>query len=428
MNSKEMLFFVEAVANEKGLSRADVFDALEHALATAIRKLQNEEMDVRVEMDQTSGDFQAYRCWTVVANDEPEFEEATMIKLMDAVDEDSESALGNVLEEPIETPDIGRIGAQTARQVIMQKLRQAVHSRILEEYEPRIGEVFLGTVKRMEKGNVILDIAENVEGVLLREHQIPGEHYRISSRVRVLLFLVDSEVRGPQLFFSRTENDFLTQLFGMEVPEIADGIINIKGVSRDPGIRAKVAVFTGDPHLDVVGACVGMRGSRVQAVMTELNGERIDVIKWSPNPAEFVINAMSPAEVVSLSINEERHIMDVSVTDEMLSQAIGRSGQNIRLASGITGWELNVLSQSEAEERDTEVHNLNRSTLVEELEITEEEATLLINAGITSLEEIAYIPEEELQLVKGLEKDKIEEIRSKANDILLMRMLEVPEE
>ncbi len=428
MNSKEMLFFVEAVANEKGLSRADVFDALEHALATAIRKLQNEEMDVRVEMDQTSGDFQAYRCWTVVANDEPEFEEATMIKLMDAVDEDSESALGNVLEEPIETPDIGRIGAQTARQVIMQKLRQAVHSRILEEYEPRIGEVFLGTVKRMEKGNVILDIAENVEGVLLREHQIPGEHYRISSRVRVLLFLVDSEVRGPQLFFSRTENDFLTQLFGMEVPEIADGIISIKGVSRDPGIRAKVAVFTGDPHLDVVGACVGMRGSRVQAVMTELNGERIDVIKWSPNPAEFVINAMSPAEVVSLSINEERHIMDVSVTDEMLSQAIGRSGQNIRLASGITGWELNVLSQSEAEERDTEVHNLNRSLLVEELEITEEEATLLINAGITSLEEIAYIPEEELQLVKGLEKDKIEDIRSKANDILLMRMLEVPEE
>ncbi len=422
-----MLFFVEAVANEKGLARADVFDALEYALATAIRKLQHEDMDVRVEMDQVSGDFKAYRCWTVVANDEEEFEEATMLKLMDAEDEDPNAVIGDVLEETLDAPPIGRIGAQTARQIMMQKLREASRRKVVEQYEPRIGEVFMGTVKRMEREGIVIDISDNVEGLLPREHQIVGEHYRIGSRVRALLWEIDVEVRGPQLIFSRTDNEFLSQLFSMEVPEVSDGIIDIKAVAREPGIRAKVAVFTGDPHLDVIGACVGMRGSRVQAVMTELNGERIDVIQWNANPAQFVISAMSPAEIRSLLIDEERGVMDLSVSDEMLSQAIGKSGQNVRLASELTGWVLNAMSETQMKELEGRQQVSLRDLLEKELEVDESIAKKLVNAGFTSIEEIAYVAESELLSIDGLNGEIVTKIRDKANDILLMQMLENPE-
>ncbi len=432
MNGKEILFFVEAVANEKGLGRDDVFNALEHGLATAIRKSQKEEMDVRVEIDQQTGAFEAFRCWVVVANDAPDFEEATMLKLMDAEDEDTQDSgsveLGDVLEEPLTHSPIGRIGAQTARQVVMQKLREAGRRKIAEEYEPRVGDVFLVAIKHIERGNIIVDVAEGVEGVLLRESQIPGEQLRIGSLVRMVLFEVDAEVRGPQLFFSRTENIFLERLFEMEVPEIGDGIIDVKGIARDPGVRAKVAVHTGDPHLDVVGACVGMRGARVQSIMKELAGERIDIVKWSSDAAQFVIHAMSPAEIVSLSIDEDTRSIDLSIKDDMLSQAIGRSGQNIRLASQLTGWILNAFAESEFAEKENISEKRLIEHFVEQLGISEEQASKIIAAGLVSLEAVLYSDEAELVKISGLNEEEALAVRDRINDILLMQMLSDGEE
>jgi len=348
MNSKEILMVVDAVSNEKSLDAETIFEAIEAALATASKKLSSEDIDARVDIDRETGEYKTFRVWEVFEDDSEEFEDPdTQIKLTYALKKNPDIQVGEFIEEPMENAQFGRIAAQAAKQVIVQKVRDAERAQIVEIYKDRIGELMMGVVKRMDKGNIIMDLGENVEAIVTRDEMIPREAVRPGDRLRGYLKDVRAEMRGPQLFISRTAPELLIELFKLEVPEVGEGLIDIHGAARDPGSRAKIAVESKDSRIDPVGACVGMRGSRVRAVSNELGDERVDIILWDENSAQFVINAMSPAEVTSIVVDEESHSMDIAVDDEQLSQAIGRGGQNVRLASELTGWTINVMSESQ---------------------------------------------------------------------------------
>jgi len=421
--SKEILLVVEAVSNEKGVGEEIIFDALETALASATKKRHGGDIEVRVAIDRETGEYDTFRCWEVVEDDaEMEFP-LRQITLSAAQYDQPELQLGQFVEEEIESVDFGRIAAQTAKQVIVQKVREAERERVVEQYQGRIGELVMGIVKRLERGGVYLDLGANAEAYISREDMIPREATRPGDRLRGLLYEVRSEIRGPQLFVSRTSPQFLIELFKLEVPEVGQGTILINAAARDPGARAKIAVQSLDPRLDPVGACVGMRGSRVQTVSNELAGERIDIILWNENPAQFVINAMAPAEVKGIVVDEDKGAMDIAVEHEKLSLAIGRGGQNVRLAGELTGWQLNVMDEQAAEEKNEEESKEVVERFTEQLDVDEEVAQILVQEGFTTVEEVAYVPEEELLEIDEFDEDVVRELRSRAQDALLTKAI-----
>jgi N utilization substance protein A len=421
--SKEILLVVDAVSNEKGVSKDVIFGALEAALASAARKLSEEERDVRVAIDRETGEYETFRRWEVIDDDiEMEFEDAQIFRTA-ALEIDPEIETGEFIEEPMENAGFGRIAAQTAKQVIVQRVREAERAQVVEEYEDRSSELINGIVKRVERGNVYLDLGGNAEAFISQRNMIPGESVRPGDRLRAFLYEVRAEPRGPQLFASRTIVEFLVSLFELEVPEIGQDLISIMGGARDPGRRAKIAVRSNDKRTDPIGACVGMRGSRVQAVSNELAGERIDIILWDDNPAQFVINAMAPAEVASIVVDEENQAMDIAVEETNLSQAIGRGGQNVRLASELTGWELNVLTIEQAEQKgEEEAHKILERFMVK-LDVGEDVAHILVQEGFSNIEEVAYVPESELLEIEEVDEEIVTEIRRRARDALLTQLI-----
>ncbi|QYZ66942.1 MAG: transcription elongation factor NusA [Gammaproteobacteria bacterium (ex Lamellibrachia satsuma)] len=423
--SKEILLVVDAVSNEKGVEKGIIFEAIEAALASATRKKNGDDVLVRVAIDRETGDYDTFRRWEVVetyAEDEPDAALRQVLLDVARVDQaDIES--GDFVEEPIDSIEFGRIAAQAAKQVIVQKVREAERAKVVAAYQGREGELVTGVVKRVDRGNVFFDLGGNAEAFIGREHMIPKESVRVGDRLRGYLYEIRSEPRGPQLFVSRAMPELLIELFKLEVPEVGEGLIDIRGAARDAGLRAKIAVKALDNRIDPVGACVGMRGSRVQAVSNELNGERVDIILWNDNPAQFVINAMSPAEVVSIVVDEDAHSMDVSVNEENLSQAIGRGGQNVRLASHLTGWELNVMDEAEAQEKSESESRVFIDTFMEQLDVDEDVAVILVQEGFTSIEEVAYVPIEEMMAIEEFDDDLIEELRNRAKDMLLTKAI-----
>ncbi|QEP43639.1 transcription termination/antitermination protein NusA [Ectothiorhodospiraceae bacterium BW-2] len=421
--NKEILLVVEAMSNEKAVDKEIIFSAIESALASATKKRYGNDIDVRVAIERSSGDYETFRRWEVVDDSQTQILEIPQrqITLSAAREDAPQIAVGDYVEEPIESIEFGRIAAQTAKQVIVQKVREAERSRVVDAYKSRVGELISGIVKRMERGAVILDVGNSVEALVSRDHLIPREAVRSGDRLRGYLYAVRPEARGPQLFVSRTVSEFIVELFKIEVPEVGEGVIEIMAASRDPGLRAKIAVRTKDQRIDPVGACVGMRGSRVQSVTNELNGERVDIVLWDDNPAQFVINAMSPADVQSIIVDEEAHAMDVAVADDQLSLAIGRNGQNVRLASELSGWELNVMTESQAEEKNESESQGTIAMFQDTLCVDEEVAIILVQEGFASLEEVAYVPIDELLAVEEFEEEIVTELRSRARDALLTR-------
>ena len=416
--SKEILLVVDVVSNEKGVDKEIIFEALEAALATATRKRHAGDIDARVEIDRETGDYKTFRRWEVVEDDAVEAPQR-QFTISAAREDDPDIQLGDYIEEEIESVSFGRIAAQTAKQVIVQKVREAERARVVEEYKDRVGELLYGVVKRVERGNVTLDLGNNVEAFIPREEMIPREPVRSGDRLRGYLKEVRFEPRGPLLFVSRTAPEFIVELFKLEVPEVGDGLIEIRGAARDPGLRAKIAVHSTDPRLDPVGACVGMRGSRVQAVSNELAGERVDIVLWNENPALFVINAMAPADVASVTIDEDAHSMDVAVEEDTLAQAIGRNGQNVRLASELTGWELNVMTEAQAEEKGEQETQSLISLFQQHLGVDEEVGEILAREGFSSIEEVAYVPASEMLEIEEFDEEIVNELRERARDALL---------
>jgi N utilization substance protein A len=424
--SKEILLVAEAVSNEKGVEKEIIFEAIEAALATAAAKkfqeTDEEDSNIRVAIDRKTGEYESFRWWTVVSNDEvPGL--GTDLTFQEAEEISPTLKVGDIHEEAIESPTFGRIAAQAAKQIIVQKVREAERARIVEQYESRIGEILGGTVKKVTRDNVIVDLGGNVEAFLPRDHLIGRETFRISDRVRAVLTETRPDTRGPQLLLSRTDASMLIELFRIEVPEIGEEVIEIKGAARDPGSRAKIAVKTNDKRIDPVGACVGMRGSRVQAVTGELNNERVDIVVWDDNPAQLVINAMSPAEVASIVVDEETNTMQVAVAADNLAQAIGRSGQNVRLASELTGWTINVMTEDDAEAKQQEEESSVIDIFMNLLDLDEDFAQVLVEEGFTSLEEIAYVPIEEMLAMDGFDEETVEELRNRAKDVLLTQAI-----
>src|SRR6266851_4334294 len=416
--SRDLLLLVDALSREKNVAKDTVFLALEMALASATKKRFKDEVDVRVEIDRETGEYHAFRRWTVVADEEHE-EPAHQIAITDAVAENPEAALGDVIEEPLEPETFGRIGAQAAKQVILQKIRDAEREQILNDFLERGESLVTGTVKRAERGNLIVE-SGRVEALLPRDQLIPKENLRVGDRVRAYIAKIDRQARGPQLILSRTAPQFIMKLFELEVPEIEEGLLEIKSAARDPGIRAKIAVHTNDKRIDPIGTCVGMRGSRVQAVTQELAGERVDIVLWSADPAQFVIGALAPAEVSSIVVDEEKHAMDVVVDEENLAVAIGRNGQNVRLASELTGWQINLMTEDESNKKQQEESGRIKSHFMERLDVDEEVADILIQEGFSTLEEIAYVPINELLEIQSLDEDTVNELRNRARNALLV--------
>jgi N utilization substance protein A len=422
--NKDILYVADAVSNEKGVDKEIIFEAIEAALATATRKKNNKDIEVRVDIDRETGDYETFRRWLVVEDTGEGLENPLAeITLEAARIDDPELQPGDYIEEQIESVEFGRIAAQTAKQVIVQKVREAERARVIEAYQGREGELVMGTVKRVERGNVYLDLGDNVEAFIPREDMIPREAVRTGDRLRGYLKEVRAETRGPQLFVSRTAPEFLVELFKLEVPEVDQGLLRILGGARDSGSRAKISVESLDSRLDPVGACVGMRGSRVQSVSNELAGERVDIILWDENPAQFVINAMSPAEVTSIVVDEDTHSMNIAVEEDKLAMAIGRGGQNVRLASELTGWELNVMTEKEAEERSDEENQKLLAEFKEKLDVDEEVAGILVAEGFSTIEEVAYVPEAELNSIEEFDADIVNELRNRARDYLLTQAI-----
>lgn len=415
--SREILLLVDALAREKNVDKETVFGALELALASATKKRFREETDVRVEIDRTSGDYSAFRRWQIVP--EEEFTDSGIHMLLDEViGENPEAKIGDFVEEPLEAEEFGRIGAQTAKQVILQKIRDAEREQILNDFLERKEHLVTGTIKRMERGSAIIE-SGRLEAVLPRDQMIPKENLRIGDRVRAFLLKIDRGARGPQLILSRIAPDFLVKLFELEVPEIEEGLLEIKAAARDPGSRAKIAVKSNDQRIDPIGTCVGMRGSRVQAVTQELAGERVDIVLWSQDPAQFVINALMPAEVSSIVVDEDSHSMDIVVDEDNLAQAIGRNGQNVRLASELSGWELNIMTETESNEKQqTEMESV-KSLFIQKLDVDEEVAEILVQEGFNTLEEVAYVPINEMNEIDAFDEDTVNELRSRARNALL---------
>ncbi len=422
--SKEIMMVVDAVSNEKGVDKEVIFEALEAALASATRKKHGEEWDVRVSINRKTGDYDTFRRWKVFADDSKELEVPDReLRLEDALDVDKKAVAGGYVEEPMESVSFGRIAAQQAKQVIVQKVREAERAQVVDAYRDRVGQLVSGVVKRVDRNGIYVDLGGNAEGFVSRQDMIMREQVKPQDRIKAYLKEVRSEPRGPQLFLTRSAPEFLIELFKLEVPEVGQGLIQILGAARDPGIRAKIAVKSNDNRVDPVGACVGMRGSRVQAVSNEIAGERVDIIPFDENPAQFVINAMSPAEVISIVVDEDSHSMDIAVSEEKLSQAIGRGGQNIRLASQLTGWELNVMTESDAEAKsESEARSLVEN-FMKQLDVDEDVATILVQEGFSTVEEVAYVPQGELIAIEDFSEDIVKELRSRARDVLLTQAI-----
>ncbi|MGH1540531.1 MAG: transcription termination factor NusA [Arenicella sp.] len=416
--ANEILLMADVLSSEKGVEKQVIFEAIEAALATATRKRHREDIEARVHIFQTTGDYESFRCWEVLPDDEEIEFPTKQISLKDAQEKQADIEIGQFIEEPLEAVEFGRIAAQAAKQVILQKVREAERDRVANDYEPKLGELMSGVVKRLDRGDVIIDIG-GVEASLPRSRIIPREGLRPGDRVRAILAEVRVGQRGPQLILDRVTSDMVLKLFRMEVPEAGDGIIEIVSAARDPGLRAKIAVKSNDGKIDPVGACVGIRGSRVQSVSNEIGGERVDIIKWSEDPAQFVINALAPAEVESIMVDEDSNTMDVVVAEENLSQSIGRGGQNVRLASELTGWEINILTNDQANEKIEEESAQVRQVLMEKLDIGDDVAAILVQEGFTTLEEVAYVPREEMLEVEEFDEALVDELRSRAEDALV---------
>ncbi|MDE3022395.1 MAG: transcription termination/antitermination protein NusA [Pseudomonadota bacterium] len=415
--SREILLVVDALAREKNVSKDVVFAALELALASATKKRFHENVDVHVVIDRATGSYSSYRRWIVVPDEEFNSPD-TEIALTEARQRDAELEVGDFWEEALEPIEFGRIGAQAAKQVIFQKIREAEREQILNDFLERKEDLVTGTIKRMERGNAIIDCGR-IEALLPKDQMIPKENLRIGDRVRAFLLRVDRTGRGPQLILSRIAPEFLVKLFELEVPEIEEGVLEIRAAARDPGVRAKIAVKSNDSRIDPIGTCVGMRGSRVQAVTGELAGERVDIVLWSADPAQFVISSLAPAEVSSIIVDEESHSMDVVVQADQLAQAIGRNGQNVRLASELTGWELNMLTIEEAEEKNQQEFEVICRLFMEKLGVDEEVAKLLVEEGFSTLEEVAYVPLSEMLEIQGFDESTVNELRNHARNALL---------
>ena len=430
--SKEILMVVESVSLEKGVPKEVIIDALEHALAMATKKrYPHENPEFRVSIDRDTGDYSTFRTWKVVDFAAlPEGEEPNpdaQLTLEQAREKDPNLSLGDVYEIPVESVEFGRIAAQTAKQVIVQKVREAERAQVVEAYLPRVNQLVSGTVKKVTRESVIVDLGNNAEALLGRENLIPRETFRVGDRLRALLVEVRPDARGPQLILTRTSPKMLVELFKIEVPEIAEFIIEIRGAARDPGSRAKIAVKTNDGRIDPIGACVGMRGSRVQAVSGELAGERIDIVLWDDNPAQLAINAMAPAEVASIVVDEEAHSMDIAVAEDNLAQAIGRGGQNVRLASELTGWTLNIMTVEDAASKHEQEASKFMTEFMEALQIDEDVAAVLVQEGFTTLEEIAYVPIDEMLAIEGFDEEIAQELRNRAKDALLTKAIAAEE-
>lgn len=415
--SREVLLLVDALAREKNVEKGIVFVALELALASATKKRFHEDADVRVSIDPETGDYQSLRRWQVVADDAVE-DPARQIALSEALQRDPEIKPDEFIEEVLEPLEFGRIGAQAAKQVIFQKIRDAEREQILNDFLERKEFMVTGTIKRMERGNAIIESGK-IEAALPRDQMIPKENLRVGDRVRAYLYKIDRTARGPQLVLSRIAPEFLIKLFELEVPEIEEGLLEIKVAARDPGSRAKIAVKSNDQRVDPIGTCVGMRGSRVQAVTGELAGERVDIILWSDDPATFVINALAPAEISSILVDEEKHSMDIVVDEDNLAQAIGRGGQNVRLASELTGWELNIMTMEESQAKNEEEFSVIRQLFMEKLDVDEEVADILVQEGFTTLEEVAYVPLSEMLEIESFDEQTVNELRNRSRNALL---------
>ena len=420
--SKELLLVAEALSNEKGVSKEVVISAIQSALESATRKLAGAEFGVHVVMDPRSGDYVTTRYWDVVADEDVEFPDRQLTAAQ-AEEKKPGSVLGDHIEEPMPSIEFGRIAAQTARHVIFQKIREAERQLVIQQFKEKIGQLVYGVVKKATRDHIIIDLGGKAEAMMPRNEMLPQEIFRPNDRVRAYLYDILEHVRGPQLLISRVRKEMLIELFRIEVPEIGENIIQIKAAAREPGNRAKIAVKTNDGRIDPIGACVGMRGARVQAVSSELGGERVDIILWDDNPAKLVINAMAPAEISSIVVDEDAHVMDLAVHKDQLSQAIGRNGQNVRLASQLTGWTLNVMTMEEFEGKTHEESSKTVSLFVDSLGVDEEIAGLLLSHGFSSLEEIAYVPMEELLAIDGFDEEIVDALRSRANDTLLAQAL-----
>ncbi|OKY26394.1 MULTISPECIES: transcription termination factor NusA [Thalassotalea] len=421
--SKEVLLVVDAVSNEKALPRESIFEAMETALETATKKKYEGDIVVRVAIDRKSGEFDTFRRWLVIEDNQEAENPYAEMSLSAAQYDEPEIQLGDYVEEQIESITFDRITTQTAKQVIVQKVREAERALIVDSYQDQVGELITGVVKKANRDSVILDLGNNAEAVIYRDDLLPREVFRPGDRVRGLLYAIKPEARGAQLFVSRTKPEMLIELFRVEVPEIGEEMLEIRGAARDPGSRAKIAVKSNDKRIDPVGACVGMRGSRVQAVSGELGGERVDIVLFDDNPAQFVINAMAPAEVASIIVDEDKRTMDIAVEEGNLAMAIGRNGQNVRLASNLTGWELNVMTVDDMNEKHQAENDKVLNLFTEKLDIDEDFATLLAEEGFTSLEEVAYVPTSELLEIDGMNEEIVEELRDRAKAALTTQAL-----
>jgi len=423
--SREILLLVDALAREKNVTRDIVFGALELALASATKKRISDDADVRVSVDRDTGDFESFRRWLVTADEE--FENAALqVPLSEAREQDAEVEVGDYLEEMLEPIDFGRIGAQAAKQVILQKIRDAEREQILADFLERKEFLVTGTIKRMERGSAIIE-AGKMEALLPRDQMIPRENLRVGDRVKAFLLRIDRSPRGPQLILSRTAPEFIIKLFELEVPEVDDGLLEIKAAARDPGVRAKIAVKSNDQRIDPIGTCVGMRGTRVTAVTNELAGERVDIILWSADPAQSVIGALAPAEVSSIVVDEDKHSMDVVVNDDNLAIAIGRGGQNVRLASELTGWTINLMTEEESKTRAEAETAATRVLFMEKLDVDEDVANILIEEGFSALEEVAYVPLSEMLEIEAFDEEVVHELRERARNILLTEAIATEE-
>lgn len=415
--SREILLLVDALAREKTVEKEIVFTALELALASATKKRFQEDIETRVSIDRVTGDYQSFRRWLVV-EDEAVDDSTHQISLSDAKKINTDICLGDYSEEALEPIEFGRIGAQAAKQVIFQKIRDAEREQTLNDFLEREDYLVTGTIKRMERGNAIIESGK-IEAELPRDQMIPKENLRVGDRARAYLYKVDRVSRGPQLKLSRISPEFLMKLFELEVPEIEEGLLEIKVAARDPGSRAKIAVKSNDQRIDPIGTCVGMRGSRVQAVISELAGERVDIVLWSDDPATFIINALAPAEISSIMVDEEKHSMDIVVDDDNLAQAIGRGGQNVRLASELTGWELNIMTVEESKAKHEKESSQTCQLFMQKLDVDEEIAEILVQEGFVTLEEVAYVPLSEMLEIESLDEETVNEIRNRARNVLL---------
>jgi transcription termination/antitermination protein NusA len=420
--SKELLLVAEALSNERVVSKEVVLRAIKAALESATKKSSGQDIGVRIDLNPRTGEYETYRYWDVVTDEDLEFPDR-QLTLEQAKERNPAISIGEQIEDLMPSVVFGRIEAQTARQVILQKVREAERDLVVSQFQNKLGQLVYGTVKKVTRDNIIIDLGGKAEAFMPRNETLPHEMFRPNDRVRAYLYDVSSQARGPQLFISRIRNEMLIELFRIEVPEIGENIIDVKAAARDPGNRSKIAVKTNDGRIDPIGACVGMRGARVQAVSSELGGERVDIILWDDNPAQLVINSMAPADITSIVVDEDTHTMDLAVDKEQLSQAIGRNGQNVRLASQLTGWTLNVMTTEEFENKNLEESGKLVKLFIAQLEIDEEIATLLVAHGFSTLEEVAYVPKEELLAIEAFDEDIVEELRNRANNALLTMAL-----